>query len=138
MARTKRNNKTKRVRNKKGHKTKRRTRRTRRNRQRGGKSLREYMSSARDKIRGSFQKLRERFTGNGNQPVSSQDETKRLRDEMRKNTSNGISNISPYQDMRRDANKRAEKLRNVEERSQEMVEGSSNFLATAKKLSGQR
>jgi len=104
MARIKKNNRTKNFRNKKGRKTKRRTRRTRRNRHRGGKSIKEHWHSTRDKIRGSFHKLRERFRGNGNQPVSSQDEINRLRGEMRTNTSNGISNI--FENMGRKADER--------------------------------
>jgi len=127
MARTKRNNKTKRVRNKKGRKTKRRTRR---NRQRGGKSLREYMTSAGAKISGSFKNLRERFRRNKNEPESSRDEINRLRGEMR----SGKSNRSLHQYTGINANEKTAKLRNIEEGGREMRKGADDFLATARKL----
>tara|TARA_B100000767_G_C19687469_1_gene502452 strand:- start:809 stop:1219 length:411 start_codon:yes stop_codon:yes gene_type:complete len=129
MVRTKRNNKTKRVRNKKGRKTKRRTRR---NRQRGGNSLREYMSSARDKISGkisgSFQKLRERFTRN--EPESSVEKINRLRGAKR----SGKSNTSLHQYTGRNANERTAKLRNIGERSLETRIRADDFLASARKI----
>lgn len=115
-----RRNKSKQGKYKRGRKTKRRTRR---NRQRGGKSFKEYISSARDKIRGSFQKLKERFRGNGNQPISSQDEINRLR-----------GNRSLIKNMRRDANEITKKLGKVNEGSQVMRGQASDFLASAKKL----
>ena len=131
MARVKKNNRTKRVRNKKGLKTKRRTkRRTRRNRQRGGKSLGKYMASAGSKIRGSFKNFRERFRRNKNRPESSVEEINRLIGEKRSGKSNG----SLYQGMRINANERTAKLRNVEEGSQEMRKGADDFLASARRL----
>ena len=128
MGRIKKNNRTKRVRNKKGRKTKRRTRR---NRQRGGNSLREYMSSARDKISGSFQKLRKRFTRKKNKPESSVEKINRLRGEKR----SGKSNTSLHQYTGRNANERTAKLRNIGERSLETRIRADDFLASAKKIS---